>query len=48
MRRKGRKGSKKGEKVKERETYISLDELDAFVEYAVEEITEAVNEEICV
>ena len=36
------------EKVKERETYISLDELDAFVEYAVEEITEAVNEEICV
>lgn len=28
------------EKVKERETYISLDELDAFVEYAVEEITE--------
>ena len=36
------------EKVKERETYISLDELDVFVEYAVEEITEAVNEEICV
>lgn len=36
------------EKVKEREKYISLDELDAFVEYAVEEITEAVNEEICV
>jgi hypothetical protein len=36
------------EKVKERETYISLDELDAFVEYAVEEITEAVNKEICV
>ena len=36
------------EKVKEREKYISLDELDAFVEYAVEEIIEAVNEEICV
>ena len=36
------------EKVKERETYISLDELDIFVEYALEEIIEAVKEEICV
>ena len=34
--------------MKERETYISLDELDIFVEYALEEIIEAVKEEICV
>jgi hypothetical protein len=32
--------------VEERETYISPKELDTFVEYAVEEIIEAVNEEI--
>ncbi len=36
------------EKVKERETYISPDELDAFVEYAVEKIINTINEEICV
>ena len=34
--------------MEERETYISPTELDNFVEYAVEEIIEAVNEEICV
>ena len=34
------------EKVKERETYISPDELDAFVEYAVEKIIDEVKEEI--
>lgn len=36
------------EKVEERETYISPEELDTFVKDAVEEIIEAVNEEICV
>ena len=36
------------EKVEERETYISPTELDNFVEYAVDKIIEAVNEEICV
>lgn len=36
------------EKIKERETYISPEELEAFVEYAVEKIIKTVNEEICV
>lgn len=36
------------EQVEERETYISPEELDAFVEYAVEKIIELINDEICV
>ena len=36
------------EKIKERETYISPEELEAFVEYAVEKIIKTVNEVICV
>ena len=36
------------EKVEERETYISQEELDTFVEYAVEQVIKAINEEICI
>lgn len=36
------------EALAERETYISPEELDTFVEYAVNEIIETVNKEICV
>ena len=36
------------EQVEERGTYISPEELDTFVKYAVEEIIELINDEICV
>ncbi len=36
------------EEVEERETYISPEELDTFVEYAVEQIIETLNEKICI
>lgn len=36
------------EKVEERETYISQEELDTFVEYSVGQIIEVLNEKICI
>lgn len=36
------------EMVEERETYISMEEMDTFVKYAVEQIIETVSEELCV